>query len=54
MRRHDAFGDATGGTMQPDVMAGSGTEGLAGITGTADITRHEAGSHTLTLDYELP
>ena len=52
--RHDAFGDASGGTMQLSVMGGSGTGALAGITGTADITRHEDGSHTFTLDYDLP
>ncbi|MFG1921404.1 DUF3224 domain-containing protein [Cryptosporangium sp. NPDC048952] len=35
------------------VVAGSGTDELAGLTGTAVLTRHEDGSHTFTLDYEI-
>lgn len=36
------------------VLAGSGTGDLAGMTGSAEITRHEDGSHTFDLDYDLP
>lgn len=36
------------------ILAGSGTEELTGITGSAAITVEEAGTHTFTLTYELP
>ena len=52
--RHNAFGTSTGGTMELEIMEGSGTGDLAGISGTASITRHDDGSHTFFLDYDLP
>lgn len=42
-----------GPVLRLDVVAGSGTDGLAGITGTGTIEHTEAGAH-LELDYELP
>ncbi|MFD2469959.1 DUF3224 domain-containing protein [Amycolatopsis silviterrae] len=36
------------------LLPGSGTDGLAGISGTADVAVDEAGKHTFTLVYELP
>ncbi|GAA3393393.1 DUF3224 domain-containing protein [Cryptosporangium minutisporangium] len=36
------------------VVADSGTGELTGITGTAVLERHDDGSHTFTLDYDLP
>jgi hypothetical protein len=36
-------------TIVPD----TGTGELAGITGTAEITRDEAGGHAITLDYDV-
>jgi uncharacterized protein DUF3224 len=36
------------------VVVGSGTDDLTGLTGTGEIQRHEDGSHTFVLDYELP
>ncbi|MFI5955032.1 DUF3224 domain-containing protein [Cryptosporangium sp. NPDC051539] len=36
------------------IVDDSGTGELAGLTGTAVIGRHDDGSHTLTLDYDLP
>jgi hypothetical protein len=36
------------------VVLGSGTDDLKGMTGTAEIARHDDGSHTFVLDYELP
>lgn len=48
------------GTMAGDdvwatwpIVAGSGTGGLAGITGEARIDIADDGAHTLVLDYEL-
>jgi len=35
------------------ILSGSGAGGLTGIRGTAQIERHEDGSHTFTLDYNL-
>ncbi len=43
-------GERTGGHVVP----GSGTDGLAGLSGTVQISVGPDGSHTLTLDYELP
>ena len=36
------------------IVPGSGTGELAGISGAATIDRHEDGTHTYTLDYDLP
>jgi hypothetical protein len=35
------------------IVDDSGTGELAGLTGTAVLTRHDDGSHTIALDYEL-
>lgn len=51
---HNAFGTATGGTLDLKIMDSSGTGDLVGITGTPSITRHDDGTHTFTLDYDLP
>lgn len=50
---HDAWGDASGGSATWTVMPTSGTGGLEGITGKAEIARHDDGSHTFVLDYDL-
>jgi hypothetical protein len=44
---------STGPVLRLDVVAGSGTEGLAGISGTGTIEHTQAGAH-LELDYALP
>ncbi|MGW4378425.1 DUF3224 domain-containing protein [Kitasatospora sp. NPDC004531] len=36
------------------IVPGSGTAGLAGITGTGDIVIDEDGTHRIHLDYRLP
>lgn len=51
--RHNAVMADGGGSMEVVIMAGSGTGDFAGVTGTANIERHDDGSHTFTLDYEL-
>ncbi len=53
MLRHNAVMADGGSSMEVVVMAGSGTGEFTGLTGTANIERHDDGSHTFTLDYEL-
>jgi uncharacterized protein DUF3224 len=36
------------------IVADSGTDELTGLTGTAVLQKHDDGSHTFTLDYDLP
>ncbi|MEV4601408.1 DUF3224 domain-containing protein [Amycolatopsis sp. NPDC049253] len=36
------------------ILAGSGSEELTGISGSAAITQDEAGNHAFALTYELP
>ncbi len=36
------------------IVPGSGTGALAGLTGTAEIAMAADGSHSITLEYELP
>jgi hypothetical protein len=51
---HDAaMSKGGGGHARWNIMASSGTAGFAGIQGTATITRHDDGSHSFALDYEL-
>lgn len=50
--KHDALTTDEGPQADWTVVPGSGTGDLAGITGTADIERHDDGSHTLTLTVE--
>lgn len=50
--KHDAVTTDEGPTADWTIVPGSGTGDLAGIGGTADIERHDDGSHTLTLTAE--
>ena len=55
MLQHQAVGlmsDEEGGA-EWHIVPGTGTEGLAGIQGTATMRKLEDGSHTYTLNYEL-
>jgi hypothetical protein len=47
--RHTAEGDAHGGWMTWQVVPGSGTGGLAGVSGEGKIDRLPDGSHNYTL-----
>jgi len=51
--RHNAY--IAGETVESEVvvMTSSGTGGFSGLMGTASIDRHEDGSHTFTLAYEI-
>lgn len=51
--QHAAAGTAEGGTATIDVVPGSGTGELAGLTGRIEITRAEDGEHTYTFAYEV-
>lgn len=51
--RHNAFTAAGAGEFEVVVMTSSGTGELIGLSGTAGIDRHEDGSHSFTLDYEI-
>ena len=51
--RHSAVGSAAGGAMSVDVVPGSGTGDLAGLSGTFTIARSPEGEHTYTFDYDL-
>lgn len=50
---HDATMFSGGGSASWTIMNGSGTGELAGLRGKAELTRHDDGSHTLVLDYDL-
>lgn len=50
--KHDATATSGGQEASWVVVPGSGTGDLAGIEGTAQIERHEDGSHTFTLNLE--
>lgn len=50
--KHDATASSDGQEASWVVVSGSGTGELAGIEGTAQIERHEDGSHTFTLNVE--
>lgn len=52
--RHNAFMADGAGGFEVVVMDSSGTGDLIGLSGTATIERHEDGSHSFTLDYDLP
>ena len=41
-------------TLHYEVVPGSGTGGLAGITGSVRLTIEDDGTHRYTLEYELP
>jgi len=51
--RHNAFLAAGAGHSEVVVMASSGTGELTGLSGTASIDRHEDGSHSISLEYEI-
>ncbi len=51
--RHNAFIAEDAGGSEVVIMDSSGTGELTGLAGTADIERHEDGTHTLTLSYDL-
>lgn len=44
---------ATPAEARWQVVDDSGTGELTGLTGVAELVRHDDGSHTFTLDYEL-
>lgn len=50
--KHDAVTTDEGPAADWTIVPGSGTGDLADIAGTADIERHDDGSHTLTLTVE--
>ncbi len=52
--RHSAFMAQGAGGFDVVVMESSGTGDLVGLSGTATIERHEDGSHSFTLEYDLP
>ncbi|MGI8627234.1 MAG: DUF3224 domain-containing protein [Geodermatophilaceae bacterium] len=51
--RHNAFMTAGDAEAEVVVMTSSGTGELTGLCGTARIDRHEDGSHSFTLDYDI-
>lgn len=51
--RHDASMHAGGGDATWDIVPGSGTGELASIRGTSRVDRHDDGSHTYAIDYDL-
>lgn len=53
MLRHSAVGDASGGTASIDVVPGSATGELRGLSGEMAIDRSPEGEHTYTFAYEL-
>jgi hypothetical protein len=48
--RHAAEGDSTGGWLTWQVLPGSGSGDLAGVTGEGQIDRDDGGHHTYWLD----
>jgi len=48
--RHNAQGDADSAWMTWQVLPGSGSGELAGVTGEGQITRHDDGSHSYWLE----
>jgi hypothetical protein len=51
--RHSATHTADGGDMRVDVVPGSATGDLAGLTGELTIVLTPAGEHTYTFDHAL-
>jgi Protein of unknown function (DUF3224) len=47
-------GDAASGEMNVEVVKGSGTGELAGLSGQLTILIDGSGSHSYVLEYELP
>lgn len=50
---HDATSWSGATTAIATIVPGSGTGGLEGLTGRMEIQRHEDGSHTYVLEYDL-
>lgn len=51
--RHSAVGSAAGGSMSVDVVPGSASGDLVGLTGEFTIARSPEGEHTYAFDYSL-
>ncbi len=51
--QHSASGTTSGGTGSWPIVPGSGTGELVGLSGTTEFIRHEDGTHTFTVDYDL-
>jgi hypothetical protein len=51
--RHAAEGDAGGGWLTWQILPGSGSGDLTGVTGEGQIDKDEAGNHTFWLDVEF-
>jgi hypothetical protein len=51
--RHSAVGGAGGGSMLVDVVPGTATGELAGLSGELSIERSPDGEHSYTFTYEL-
>jgi Protein of unknown function (DUF3224) len=52
--QHTGLMGPEGVTNTGVIVPGTGTGGLAGITGEGTMLADEDGNHTLTLEYELP
>jgi hypothetical protein len=52
--RHSALAAGEGGDMRVDVLPGSGTGELVGLTGELTIAQSDDGEHTYTFSYQLP
>jgi hypothetical protein len=52
--RHSALAAGDGGDVRVDVLPGSGTGELAGLTGELTIAQSDDGEHTYTFSYQLP
>lgn len=50
---HRATASADGGSMDVEVLAGSGTSELAALTGRLTMERSAEGEHTYSFEYEL-
>ena len=51
---HYATMSAGDGSTSWEILPGSGTGELEGISGSGEIVRHDDGSHDFTLTYDLP
>jgi len=51
--RHNAYMAAGAVHAEVAVMSSSGTGELTGLSGTASIDRHQDGSHSFTMEYEI-
>ena len=51
--RHTGIHDGKGATAEYEVVPGSGTGELAGLTGAGGFRAEDEGEHDMTLDYEV-